>query len=70
MKSLFKNFGLIFLTLIIFEIVSIEPSEHRLGLKVEGVKGKAKRKEGKKDEASEEKTEEVKEEKTEEVKAE
>ncbi|HOX60457.1 MAG TPA: S1 RNA-binding domain-containing protein [Candidatus Magasanikbacteria bacterium] len=54
-----------------FEIVSIEPSEHRLGLKLEGVKGKAKRKESKKDETSEEKTEEVKEEKKEEeVKAE
>jgi len=41
-----------------FEIVSIEPSEHRLGLKAEGVKGKAKRKE--KEVKSEEKTEEVK----------
>lgn len=32
-----------------FEIVSIEPAEHRLGLKVEGVKGKSGRKPGKTD---------------------
>jgi hypothetical protein len=28
-----------------FEIISIEPSEHRLGLKLEGVKGKIQTKE-------------------------
>lgn len=42
-----------------FEIVSIEPAEHRLGLKVEGVKSKAPEK---KEEEKEEKTEEKKDE--------
>jgi small subunit ribosomal protein S1 len=48
-----------------FEIINIEPSEHRLGLKVFGVKGKSAKKEEEKAaqaEASEEKTEEVAEE--------
>ncbi len=43
-----------------FEIVNIEPAEHRLGLKAEGVKSK---KEDKKEESKEEKVEEEKEEK-------
>ncbi len=49
-----------------FEIISIEPAEHRLGLRLEGVK---KREAKKEDEKSEEKTEEVKEETTHEEKA-
>jgi len=40
-----------------FEIVSIEPADHRLGLKVEGVKGK--RRVQKKDEADEVKEQNV-----------
>ncbi len=42
-----------------FEIVNIEPAEHRLGLKVEGVKGRKKEKEEKKESPA---TEEIKEE--------
>jgi small subunit ribosomal protein S1 len=37
-----------------FEIVNIEPAEHRLGLKIEGVKGRSKIQEEKKDEVKEE----------------
>ncbi len=50
-----------------FEIISIEPSEHRLGLKLKGVKGKIQAKEVKKDKPAqkEETVEEVKEEKAE-----
>ena len=43
-----------------FEIVNIEPTEHRLGLKLEGVKGRTKKEEVKKSEKSEEKKEEPK----------
>jgi small subunit ribosomal protein S1 len=39
-----------------FEIVSIEPAEHRLGLKLEGVKGKRARKAEKKEDKKEEKS--------------
>jgi len=54
-----------------FEIVSLEPAEHRLGLKVAGVKGKAGRVPAKaKAEKAEEKSEEKTEEKKEEVKEE
>lgn len=42
-----------------FEIVSIEPAEHRLGLKVEGVKGKASDKAVKVDDKSESKSDKV-----------
>jgi small subunit ribosomal protein S1 len=40
-----------------FEIVSIEPAEHRLGLKLQGVKGKRSKKSDKKEEEKAEKTE-------------
>jgi ribosomal protein S1 len=40
-----------------FEIVSIEPADHRLGLKVEGVKGKSRKKTAAKEEVKEEKKE-------------
>ncbi|MEK7623443.1 MAG: S1 RNA-binding domain-containing protein [Patescibacteria group bacterium] len=48
-----------------FEIVSIEPAEHRLGLKIEGVKGKRPKKaeKAKEEKDAEEEKEEVKEEK-------
>lgn len=42
-----------------FEIVSIEPAEHRLGLKLEGVKGKPRLAKKEKVEKTEEKTEET-----------
>ncbi|HYE59958.1 MAG TPA: S1 RNA-binding domain-containing protein [Candidatus Kapabacteria bacterium] len=49
-----------------FEIISIEPAEHRLGLKLKGVKGKrAKKKEEKEEGKTEEKTEKAEEPKAE-----
>ncbi|PIZ95116.1 MAG: hypothetical protein COX80_04985 [Candidatus Magasanikbacteria bacterium CG_4_10_14_0_2_um_filter_33_14] len=52
-----------------FEIISIEPAEHRLGLKLEGVgKKEDKKEESKAEVKTEEKVEKKKEEKTEEVK--
>lgn len=56
-----------------FVVVSLEPTEHRLGLRVAGVKGKTKKAEkevGEKEEKAEKKTKKTKEEKAEEVKEE